>query len=231
MSDDKLASTVAKKAGTDTNIRVGIVQSIDSASRITVNVGGGILTDMPFLASYSPAVGDNVNIARFDATWLVLGIVGSPGLSVVLGTVTSSTAAVTTSALVESDLPFLSSQHNLTVRAGHIYEFHVRCLTQQSVAGDAFQWRCRRDVAVTGTELAFQRFSNGIITALWASEFSSILEVADDDTFPIFWSLVRISGTGTITATPTIANTRSYMKVTDLGLNTTVEDSPWSVTL
>lgn len=228
---NKLAGAVAVAAKSDSNLRVGIVQSIDSASRITVNVGGGTLTDMPFLASYSPAVGDNVNIARFDATWLVLGIVGSPGLSVVRGTVTSSTTAVVTSALVEADLPFLSSQRNLQVRAGHIYEFHVRCLTQQSVAADAFQWRCRRDVAITGTELAFQRFSNGIITALWASEFSSILEVTEDDNYPIFWSLVRISGSGTMTATPTIANTRSYMKVTDLGLNTTVEDSPWSVTL
>ncbi len=229
----KLAAAVEKKAGSASNLRVGIVTSIDSASRVTVNVAGGTLTDMPFLASYSPSIGDNVTIARFDATWLVLGLVGNPGLTVVKGTVTSSTtAAGPSSGTTEMDLPFLASVGNLQVHAGHVYEMYARCLTVQSVATDVFQWRVRRDTAAPsgGTELGFQRFSNGVTTGSWASMFFTVFEATADDSFPIFYSLVRVTGTGTITATPTASTTRAYMKVTDLGLNTTVADSPWSVT-
>jgi hypothetical protein len=226
----KLAGAVQQAATSDSNLRVGIVTAIESASSVTVNVGGGTITGMPFLASYSPVVGDNVTISRFNATWLVLGVVGSPSLTVVNGVVTSSSTPVTTTATTESDLPFLSSQVPLVVHAGHIYEMFARTISTQSVATDLFRWRVRRDVAVTGTELGFQSFSNGVINSNWAIQMVTIFEAATDDTFDIFWSLVRIGGTGTITATPVSGTTRSYMKVTDLGLNTSVNGSPWSVT-
>jgi hypothetical protein len=227
---EKLAQAVKKSAASDSNLRVGIIQSVDSATRVTVNVGGGVISDMPFLASYSPAAGDNVTIARFDATWLVLGIVGAATLTVVNGVVTSSPTAVTTTATTESDLPFLASQEPVRVQAGHIYEMFARTVSTQSVATDLFRWRVRRDVAVTGQELGFQSFSNGVTNSNWAIQMVTIFEATVDDTFNIFWSLVRIGGTGTITATPVSGTTRSYMKVTDLGLNTGVSGSPWSVT-
>jgi hypothetical protein len=226
-----LAGAIAQTSGAESNLRVGIVQSIDSATSITVNIGGGIITDIPFVSSYSPALGDNVNIARYNATWLAIGIVGSPGLTVINGVVTSSTTTVTTSGTVESDLPFLSSQVPVVVKQGHIYEMFAQTITAQSVATDTFQWRVRRDVAVTGQELGFKRFSNNTITGSWVSWMFAVFEATVDESFDIFWSLVRVLGTGTITAGPTAGTTRAYMKVTDMGLNTTVSGSPWSVTL
>jgi hypothetical protein len=225
-----LATTIQKTSESKANLRVGIVQSIDSSTRVTVNVGGGIITDMPFLASYSPAVGDNVTMARFDATWLILGIVGNPGLTVINGTITSSTTTVTTSATTEADLPFLASQRPVVVKAGHIYELFAFCITAQSVNVDLFEWRARRDTALTGTELGFQRFSNTTSANSWGQTMQTAFEATVDDSFNLFWSLVRITGTGTITATPTLSPVRAYMKVTDLGLNTNVANSPWSVT-
>lgn len=226
-----LPSAIQQQAGANSNLRVGIVQSITSATRIVVNIGGGIIDDIPFLSSYSPAVGDNVNLVRYDATWLALGIVGLPGLAVVRGTVTSSTVALTTSAAVELDLPFLASQEPVVVSADHIYEMYVRCPTGQSVATDFFQWRVRRDTAVSGQELGFQRFSNNSLTTFIAREMTTIFEATADEAFDVFWSVQRIgTSTGTITMTPSTNTTRAYMKVTDLGLNTTVTDSPWSET-
>lgn len=228
-----LAGAIQQVAAANSNLRVGIVQAIDSASAITVNIGGGIISDMPFLASYSPAVGDNVSIARFDATWIALGIVGDPSLTVVRGTVSSSVTAFTSVGTTEMDLPFLASQENVKVSAGHIYELFVRCVTQQSVAADEFQWRCRRDAPAPtspGQEIGFQRFSNRTVTGSWSEQMQGPYEAVADESFPIFWSLVRVTGSGTITATPTAGTTRAYMKVVDLGLNTGVSGSPWSVT-
>jgi hypothetical protein len=226
---EKLAGAVQQTSGANSNLRVGIVLSVDSASSLTVNVGGGIISGMPYLASYSPAVDDNVTIARFEATWIVLGIVGSPSLTVINGVVTSSSTAVS-GISAETDIPYLASQVPVHVRAGHIYEMFARTLTTQTVATDIFQWRVRRDTAVTGTELGFQRFSNGVTTGSWATQMVTIFEATADDTFDIFWSFTRVTGTGTITATPQGGTTRSYAKVTDLGLNTTVSGSFWSVT-
>lgn len=225
-----LAGAIQKTAAADSNLRVGIVQSVDSATSLTVNVGGGIISTMPYLSSYSPSVGDNIQIARFDATWIVLGLIGNPGLTVINGVVTSQTATIVTTAAVESDITYLASQRPVVVHAGHMYEFFARTTSQQSVATDIFQWRVRRDTAVTGTELGFQRFSNGVTTGSWATSWSSIFEATADDSFNIFWSFIRVAGTGTITATPTAGSTRAYAKVTDLGLNTSVSGSPWSVT-
>lgn len=225
-----LPASIQQNTGNESNLRVGIVQSVDSAISLTVNIGGGIIDSMPFLASYSPSVGDNVQIARFDATWLVLGIVGNPGLTVINGVITSSTTNVVTSGTTESDLPFLSSQTPVVVRAGHIYEFHAFCITAQSVNVDLFEWRARRDTALTGTEIAFQRFSNTTSANSWGQEVTVAIEFTADDTFSLFWSMVRITGTGTVTASPTLGVARAYMKVTDMGLNTSVSGSPWSVT-
>lgn len=225
-----LAGAIQQASVANSNLRVGIVQAVTGAGTVIVNIGGGIISDMPFLASYSPAVGDNVTIARFDATWIVLGIVGTPGLTVVNGVITSSTTGVTTAGTVESDLPFLASVAPVTVHGGHIYEMFARCSTIQTVATDEFQWRCRRDTAVTGTEIGFQRFSNRTVTGSWSQQMQGPYEALADDVFDVFWSVVRISGTGTMTLSPQAGSTRAYMKFTDLGLNTTVSGSPWSVT-
>jgi hypothetical protein len=226
-----LAKAVQKSSDSSANLRVGIVEAIESNSSLTVNVGGGHITGMPYLASYSPAVGDNVTIARYEATWLVLGLVGSPGLTVINGTITTSTTNITGIGATETDLPFLASQTPVVVKAGHIYEFFAFVITRQTVAVDIFELRARRDAAAPGgTEIAFQRFSQNSTVTAWGQTITAAIEFDADDSFNLFWSIILVSGTGTITANPTSGVSQSYMKVTDLGLNTSVSGSPWSVT-
>jgi len=228
-----LPAAIQTVAGANSNLRVGIVQSVDSAGFLTVNVGGGIISTMPYLSSYSPAVGDNVQIARFDATWLVLGIVGVPRAGQVIAGVRSSTTAtpVTTVGTTEADLPFLSTQVERTFLAGHAYEFFARFITAQSVATDIFQFRCRRDTALTGTEMGFQRFSNNKTTGSWAQSMQFMFEEPITEPLSLFWSVVQVTGTGTITITPA-SNTATfcYWRAVDLGLNSAVNGSPWDVT-
>lgn len=229
-----LPSAIQQAAGADSNLRVGIVQAVDSASTITVNIGGGIISDMPFLASYSPAVGDNVSIARFNATWLALGIVGEFRAGQVMAGVRTSTTPtpVTTSSTTEADIPFLANVTPRTFLAGHAYEFFARFITQQSVATDIFQFRCRRDTALTGTEMAFQRFSNNKTTGSWAQSMQFMFEETFTEPLSLFWSVVQVTGTGTITITPaTNAATYCYWRAVDLGFNSSISGSPWDVTI
>src|SRR6185369_14312601 len=46
-----LAKAVQKSSDSSANLRVGIVEAIESNSSLTVNVGGGHITEMPYLAS------------------------------------------------------------------------------------------------------------------------------------------------------------------------------------
>lgn len=69
---------VAIPRKTKSPVRVGTVTALTANSTLSVDVGGGtILTSIPYLASYAPAVSDKVFLAAWDATYVALGKTGS----------------------------------------------------------------------------------------------------------------------------------------------------------
>jgi hypothetical protein len=79
----------------DNELVTGIVSAV---SPLTVLIrGAGVTGSLGVLGSYVPAVGDNVQVLRQDATWLVLGV-SSAGTNVAgaAGNYNNNTAAATT---------------------------------------------------------------------------------------------------------------------------------------
>lgn len=69
---------VAIPRKTKSPIRVGTVMALTANSTLSVDVGGGtVLTSIPYLASYAPAIADKVFLAAWDATYVALGKTGS----------------------------------------------------------------------------------------------------------------------------------------------------------
>lgn len=226
-----LATAVASTLPPDSGIRVGVVTALESTSTITVNVGGGVLTGMPFLNSYIPAVGDNVQIVRMDATWLCVGVIGAYPSNVIAGVrATSTTTVGPTSAGTELDLPFLS--FTAAPRDDHTYEIFTRLLVTQSVATDVFEVRMRRDTALTGTQIGLSRSDTGATSTIMDMLGFAIYEsAAAEDAMNIFISVARVGGTGTLTVFPrtTGGNSQfsSYAKMTDMGLSFSITGSAW----
>lgn len=70
-ASSKKVAAAATALPPSTNLRTGIVEGV-SGSTCTVNISGSVL-QLPFLSSYIPLVGDNVNVLRTQNTWLVIG--------------------------------------------------------------------------------------------------------------------------------------------------------------
>jgi len=68
----KLAQAINQQLGLRTDLIVGVVDNLNNAPLVGVNVRGSVL-DLDALASYTPAVGDNVAILRYGSVYLVLG--------------------------------------------------------------------------------------------------------------------------------------------------------------
>lgn len=98
-----LAEAVDEVLPPDNELVTGVVTAV---SPLTVLIrGAGVTGSLGVLGSYVPAVGDNVQVLRQDATWLVLGVssaasnvTGSPG------NYNNNTAAATTAAAVFSNV-------------------------------------------------------------------------------------------------------------------------------
>jgi NAD(P)H-hydrate repair Nnr-like enzyme with NAD(P)H-hydrate epimerase domain len=89
-----MAEAVAGAVPSDNELVSAVVASVNP---LAVNVRGALVTrSLGVLGSYVPAVGDNVQVMRQDASWLILGV-GNNGVD---GTLTlanyNSTAAATT---------------------------------------------------------------------------------------------------------------------------------------
>jgi hypothetical protein len=225
-----VASAVTTALPPDSGIRVGVVTVVESTSAITVNIGGGIITGMPFINSYLPAVGDNVQIVRMDATWICIGRIGFYPGGTVGGVRATSTTTVVTSGTTELDLPFLGFTTH--VQDDHVYEIFVRMYVTMSVANDVFEIRIRRDTALAGTEMSFNRFTLPVTTGVLFATGWGIYESPTTETFPIFISVVRVTGTGTLTIAPRAAGGNaqlsSYARMTDVGLGLNVSGTAWS---
>jgi len=75
-SSKAVAASVQKSQPPNFAMRTGIVISIESPSTLTVDISGSTIPNMPYLSSYSPLPGDNVQILKMDNTWIVIGSVG-----------------------------------------------------------------------------------------------------------------------------------------------------------
>lgn len=224
-----LATQVTAALPPDSGIRVGVVVAIESTTTLTVNVGGGVLTGLPYLDSYFPAAGDNVQIIRMDATWLVVGTLGpSPG-TILAGSRGTSTTTITPINTVETNLPFLS--FTASVKLNQVYEIFASILVQQSIATDAFTWQIRRDTAVTGTQVGFGRFSTGFTANGGRERIEATFEPLQDENVTFFFSAIRASGTGDLTVIPRLAGGNSqlasYSRMTFLSLGINISGSGW----
>lgn len=68
----KLARQTAKTAGAPNGMRLATVTAV-STSGVTVDVNGAPLTNLAYLDSAPPNVGDTVSVFKQDQTWLVMG--------------------------------------------------------------------------------------------------------------------------------------------------------------
>lgn len=223
-----VASAVQSALPPDSGIRVGVVTAIESTSAVTVNVGGGIITGMPYLASYVPAIGDNVQIIRMDATWLVIGVIGgNPGILAggARGISTTPTAAVS----AETDLSFLA--FTAQTKQSHVYEILARLIVVQTVATDVFTIQFRRDTALTGTQIGLYRTSTAATTGSMSLMAVAPFEEVVNETLSVFVSVLRAAGTGTIAVTPRISGGNvqlsSYSRMIDMGLDQDIPGSGW----
>jgi hypothetical protein len=92
---ETMAEAVQGALPSDNELVVGVVAAVNP---LTVSVRGALISrSLGVLGSYIPAVGDNVQIIRQDASWLVLGV-GNNGTdaSLTLANYNSNTAAATT---------------------------------------------------------------------------------------------------------------------------------------
>jgi hypothetical protein len=90
-----MAEAVAGAVPSDNELVVGVVTSV---SPLTVLIRGAQVTrSLGVLGSYVPTVGDNVQVIRQDASWLILGV-GNNGTdaTLTLANYNGNTAAATT---------------------------------------------------------------------------------------------------------------------------------------
>lgn len=229
---DPLATAVATVNPPDSGIRVGVVTAVESTTRLTCNIGGGVITGLPYLESYLPAVGDNVQIVRMDATWLVVGVVGPFPGQVIAGCRGTSTTAITGIAGTETDIPFLS--FTASVKNNWVYEIFTSILVTQTVATDAFTIQVRRDTAVTGSQMGFGRYSTEFTAAGGRWSLHAPFECSQDETITFFFSAVRATGTGTLSVIPRLSGgdgqLSSYSKIGPISLGTSIPGSGWQNT-
>lgn len=134
---------------------------------------------------------------------------------------------VTTSAGTEADI----SQLQLTVpawRAGHVYVVEAQIRLTFSVATDGFQITLRQDTALTGTQLATANLT-GAATVTTHFLAWPIRPSTDAYNVKLFLSLIRTSGTGTLSALGTPAGTiaRTWAGIKTAGARTSRAGGVW----
>lgn len=98
-----LADAVDDALPPDNELVTGVVTAVNP---VTVAVRGASISDsLGVLGSYIPAIGDNVQLLRQDATWLVLGAgAGNTDASATVANYNDNTAAATTAAAAYSNV-------------------------------------------------------------------------------------------------------------------------------
>lgn len=85
MAQDLAQATAAEAAKSDTSMRLATVASVSSSGGVMISINGATVGPAACVSSYVPTVGDNVAVIRQGASWLVLGISGSPTVSSAAG--------------------------------------------------------------------------------------------------------------------------------------------------
>lgn len=192
----KVAAAVQEKVGVPSAIRVGIVSTVDSPTTLTATVGGATISKIPYLGSYTPKPGDNVDILTYGATWLAIGALGPNGPGTVLDAVLiTTTGAINTPSASETDVPTMAL--SATVYAARQYMIWCQIRLALTVITDRALVQARTDTALTGTVVG--RVSFGGIdqpTSLYGFPYTP----PADETLNVFFSTLRGSGTGTVGA-------------------------------
>lgn len=116
---DQLAASIAAAANSGATLRIGALTGIDGTT-LTVNIGGGLVTAIPYGQSYTPILGDNVLVLQQGALNVVVdGIAGlpdgnavynpsfegdAPGATTVIGWTVYNNPAFTGTATVKVDV-------------------------------------------------------------------------------------------------------------------------------
>lgn len=216
----KVAAAVQDKVGVPTGMRTGKVVSVDSATTLTANVGGSAISKIPYLGSYTPAPGDNVDILTYGATWLAIGSLGAAGAGTVLDAVLiTTTGAINTPSASETDVSTLAL--SASVRAARQYMIWCQIRLVLTVITDRALVQARTATALTGTIVG--RVSFGGIdqpTGLFGFPY----QPAADGTLNVFFSTLRGSGTGTVGAlgAATAGAATTWSAIVDIGT-----PAPW----
>jgi hypothetical protein len=129
----RLAAQTQKAAGIGNGMRTATIAAV-SGGTVTLSINGGLISSgVGVLSPYLPFVGDTVAVFRQDASWLVLGCIGTSGGPQPRATVTGSTP-FTVSAV--SNLVIASVSFGVTFDA-------IPVVTADLNASTAVKWTCR----------------------------------------------------------------------------------------
>lgn len=217
-----LAASVASSLPPDAGMRTGVVTAVQT-NTVTVTVSGATLNKMPYLSSYSPVVGDNVNIVRTDEAWLVIGTSGLKSNTPLgwLDIVNMSPVSIgpTTGT---TELEITNLQLNPTLVTGREYMINFQAFFTPSVATDRFQLIGHLGT-FTGTQIVTNLFcvNNALGTTYsWEWPYTATATGLTQ----IHWGMLRSSGTGTLTVTgnPSTGLSRTWAGIQDAGVVGTV---------
>lgn len=149
----------------------------------------------------------------------VIGTIGTTVTQRILkGAQGSSTTGLTTSGTTELALSFLDMT-GISLRANFVYDLFASFVSlSQTVSTDIYQFRFRVDASISGTLIGLYNYC-GALTGSLSSNISATYIPAADVVTSIFVSVVRASGTGTLTIAPRVAGgsgqLASFARVTE----------------
>lgn len=193
-SAKKVAAGVSKVQPPDFALRVGIVVDVLSDTQISVNISGAVLT-YPYLDTYCPMPGDNVQLLKMNDVWVAIGQSSRSGSSrrIIDAVTVQTTGAIAGPASAETNLAKLALSGIMFT--SQEYMIRIQLSVTCSVNTDTWQINVRRDTAVTGALIAFS-----VDTGSGSPQFAFPWSPTSDGAVSLFFSTVRATGSGNLTA-------------------------------
>jgi hypothetical protein len=219
-SAKKVANAVAATTPVASGLRTGVVTGVNSGSQLVASVSGSSLV-LPYLDSYNPQPGDNVQILKSEDTWVCIGAVGNDGSGsrVIDGVVVTTSATIAGPSTTEVNVPNVELSGFFFSSKQYIIFFQI--LTSLSTNTEQYSISVRLNTAVTGTLIGLVR-ETGAGVPLFAIPWSP----ATSGTYTIFFGIAIATGSGTVSAfgSPGGNTARTWSAIQEVG-----SDAAWRI--